>query len=263
MKPAIFKNEELAKLGPYHFILFEGLWCLADRKGRLEDRPERIEAEIFPFKFQKVKVDAMLNDLANCPQQFIVRYKKAGQDYIQVANFLEHQYPHVREAESTIPAPDKHSARTSQDRLNPDVLNPESLSSESPILNPEITPSAKAVVSFWKELIEHINNAWSRKKRGAKYLWTGKDFAALKRVVSLYQVWEVMALWDVFIASDDEFARKQGYSVPEFVRQIPRLVDANWMGAAKRYMDKLMPVNESGVAQVNALVASLGKEMPR
>jgi hypothetical protein len=72
-----------------------------------------------------------------------------------------------------------------------------------------------------------------------------------------------MALWDVFIASDDEFARKQGYSVPEFVRQIPRLVDANWMGAAKRYMDKLMPVNESGVAQVNALVASLGKEMPR
>ena len=238
LKPAIFKNEELAKLGPWHFILFEGLWCMADRKGRLEDRPERIEAEIFPFKFQKVNVQKMLDDLAGCPQQFIVRYRKGQQDFIQITNFLEHQYPHIREAESTIPAPDKHSARHSQDRLNP-----ESLSSESPILNPVKTPSAKAAAPFWKELIQHINDSWGRRKRGAKYLWSGKDFAALKRVLVAYQAFDVMALWDCYINSSDDFAIKQGFSIPEFVRQIPRLVDGNWKESSRQYQDNLDPPN--------------------
>lgn len=263
MKPSIFKNEELAKLGPWHFILFEGLWCMADRKGRLEDRPERIEAEIFPFKFQRVKVDSMLNELANSPQQFILRYTKANQSYIQITNFLDHQYPHLREAESIIPAPEKHSASTRKAHLNPESLDTKSGVTESPILNPEKTPSAKAVSPFWKELIKHIDDTWSRKKRGAKYLWSGKDFSALKRVLALYQAWDAMALWDIFISSDDEFARKQGYCVPEFVRQLPRLVDANWKGASQRHMDILMPVNKDGMEQINNLVVSLGKEIPR
>jgi hypothetical protein len=30
-------------------LLFTGLWCLADREGRLEDRPAEIKAEIFSY----------------------------------------------------------------------------------------------------------------------------------------------------------------------------------------------------------------------
>lgn len=139
LKPAIFKNEFLAKLDPNAFILFTGLWCLADRDGRLEDRPDRIEAEIFPFKFQKIKVDHLLDLLSNQPEPFIRRYIKDGKRYIQIINFIKHQFPHHREQPSTIPPMPRESLGLAQDK-------PESSPSESPIpilLNPEsLTPPA-------------------------------------------------------------------------------------------------------------------------
>ena len=45
IKPSLFKNEVLGVADPLYTILFEGLWVLADREGRLEDRPLRIKAE--------------------------------------------------------------------------------------------------------------------------------------------------------------------------------------------------------------------------
>lgn len=126
LKPSIFNNEQLARLGSDHFRLFEALWCMADRKGRLEDRPEQIESKSFPFKFQKVDVQKMLDNLADCSEHFITRYERDGKRYIQVSNFLKHNYPHIREKESTIPAPGKHSASTRRAHLNPESCIPES-----------------------------------------------------------------------------------------------------------------------------------------
>ena len=45
IKPGFFLNEELGVLPPLVRILFAGLWCIADRDGRLEDRPKRIKME--------------------------------------------------------------------------------------------------------------------------------------------------------------------------------------------------------------------------
>ena len=52
-----------------------------------------------------------------------------------------------------------------------------------------------------------------------------------------------MALWDCYINSSDDFAIKQGFSIPEFVRQIPRLVDGNWKESSRQYQDNLDPPN--------------------
>lgn len=101
LKPGFFKNEQLAELPPLTRILFQGLWCLADRRGRLEDRPKRIKAEVLPY--DDWDVDRALDDLARAG--FIVRYEIDGKRYIQVVNFERHQSPHVREPESTIPPP--------------------------------------------------------------------------------------------------------------------------------------------------------------
>jgi hypothetical protein len=101
LKPGFFKNEQLAELPPLTRILFQGLWCLADRRGRLEDRPKRIKAEVLPY--DDWDVDRALDDLARAG--FIVRYEIDGTRYIQVVNFERHQSPHVREPESTIPPP--------------------------------------------------------------------------------------------------------------------------------------------------------------
>lgn len=101
IKPGFFKNENLVDL-PYETrLLFIGLWTLADREGRLEDRPKRIKMEIFPA--DDVNVDACLDQLQ--ASGFILRYTVGDARYIQVLAFTKHQHPHVKEGASTIPAP--------------------------------------------------------------------------------------------------------------------------------------------------------------
>lgn len=104
IKPGYFTNDQLAEVDPLGRILFAGLWCHADRAGRLEDRPRKIKAEVLPY--DDCDVDAMLCVLAG--KQFIIRYEVAGVRYIQVANFEKHQTPNIKEIASTIPPPPRN-----------------------------------------------------------------------------------------------------------------------------------------------------------
>ena len=85
IKPALFKNEVLGVADPMLTLLFEGLWLLADREGRLEDRPLRIKGELFPYR-EGLDMDALLNWLAS--NGFIVRYQVDGKRYIEIDNFV-------------------------------------------------------------------------------------------------------------------------------------------------------------------------------
>lgn len=114
IKPGFFKNEFLAEIPPLGRILFAGLWTLADRDGRLEDRPKRIKSEILPY--DNCDVDKLLDQLAKSSEQFIIRYSADGKGYIAIPKFSEHQHPHMREGASKIPAPDKHGASTVQEQ---------------------------------------------------------------------------------------------------------------------------------------------------
>jgi hypothetical protein len=101
IKPGFFKNEVLAEMPCEARLLFIGLWTLADREGRLEDRPKRIKGELFAF--DSFDVDAMLNLLQG--DGFLTRYEAGGVRYIQIENFVKHQDPHYKEKASEIPAP--------------------------------------------------------------------------------------------------------------------------------------------------------------
>jgi hypothetical protein len=101
IKPGFFTNDLLAELPPLGRLLFAGLWCQADRAGRLEDRPRRLKAEVLPY--DDCDVDQLLNALAD--RGFIRRYAVEGNRYITIPTFSAHQNPHVKEAASTIPAP--------------------------------------------------------------------------------------------------------------------------------------------------------------
>jgi hypothetical protein len=104
IKPGYFKSEELADLPWQARILFAGLWCLADREGRLKDKPRRIRAEILPF--DDIDTNALLDELAGAG--FIVRYGRGDNAAIQVVNFLKHQAPHYKEPASDIAPPPGH-----------------------------------------------------------------------------------------------------------------------------------------------------------
>jgi len=107
VKPDFFKDEDLAEVPFWVRILFEGLWCHADKEGRLEDRPLKIKAEIFPY--DKVDTEKGLFLLSEPKKHspthkpFIFRYTIEGENYIQIIEFNKHQSPHHTERESIIP----------------------------------------------------------------------------------------------------------------------------------------------------------------
>lgn len=143
IKPGFFKNADLVELPVEARLLFIGLWTLADRAGRLEDRPKQIKMELFPA--DSIDVDACLDGLQRWG--FILRYEVDGRRLLQVVNFDKHQNPHRDEKVSALPAPDgsfdaarcKHGASTVQPQkkdgsdtvgigLIPDSLIPDSRS---------------------------------------------------------------------------------------------------------------------------------------
>jgi hypothetical protein len=93
------ENEDLADLAPIARLLFIYLWMLADREGRLEDRPRKIKAKALPY--DEVDADELLDELKAAG--FIARYEVKGQRYIQIVTFLKHQKPHSNEIESNLP----------------------------------------------------------------------------------------------------------------------------------------------------------------
>jgi hypothetical protein len=99
IKPGLFTNEVIAELPPFDRLLFIGLWCLADREGRLEDRPKRIKMELFPC--DSYDVAAGLSSLAE--HQFIEQYQVGDLSVVEILNFQKHQRPHGTEKDSILP----------------------------------------------------------------------------------------------------------------------------------------------------------------
>lgn len=112
IKPGFFTNDGLAELPALTRLLFIGLWTIADRSGRLEDRPKRIKAEVMPY--DSCNIESMLKALHD--GGFILRYDANGTPAIQIITWDKHQNPHIKEQLSVIPAPDKNSASTRQAR---------------------------------------------------------------------------------------------------------------------------------------------------
>lgn len=107
LKPDFFKDEDLACLPFEARLFFAGLWCCADKEGRLEDRPKYLKIEVFPY--DNVDIEKMLELLAHprLPGRpgkiFIRRYEVDGRKYLDIPEFSKHQIPHPSEKGSNIP----------------------------------------------------------------------------------------------------------------------------------------------------------------
>lgn len=132
IKPGFFTNDILGELEPLARLLFAGLWCHADREGRLEDRPKKLKAEILPYD------DCDVNRLMQCLHDagMVLRYVVDGSSYIQIIKFEKHQHPHVKEGASAIPAPDKHRTSTGQNKGENRIKTSDSLNPITDSLNP-------------------------------------------------------------------------------------------------------------------------------
>ncbi len=216
LKPGFFKNEILGHMQPLCRILYEGLWCIADREGRLEDRHTRIKIEVLPY--DECDVDAMLAELTK--GGFITRYNVSGENYIQILNFLKHQNPHIKEGESTIPVPVKAGTNTKRTRclsgvqhgvktpssLNPDSLNPDSLLSSFDV--------------FWKSYPKKIGKGYAYK------IWQKikPDEDLLKKMIEKLNIFKTTEQWQKnggqFIPHPSTWLNRQGWD-DEISKQIP------------------------------------------
>ncbi|EMI4427822.1 hypothetical protein V6478_001175 [Providencia rettgeri] len=134
IKPGFFTNDDLAECEPLARILFVGLWTVADREGRLEDKPRKIKAMVLPY--DDADCDKLLAQLHG--KNFITRYAVDGNEFIQINNWKKHQNPHMKEAASEIPeqvtqptdikeAPEKHYTSTVQEQEENQTIPADSL----------------------------------------------------------------------------------------------------------------------------------------
>lgn len=229
IKPGFFRNADLVEL-PYEArLLFIGLWTIADRSGRLEDRPKQIKMELFPA--DSIDCDVLLSMLQAI--KMIERYEHDGARFIQVVNFDKHQNPHRDEKASTLPdrnghiaeqakAPCKHSANTLQDEksnvpigLIPDplLLIPSSLNPEAKTKTRKPRPQPVGCLSVDDLVSEGVDDQvakdWLqvRKDKGAKTLtqtaWDGVKAESIKAGLSVSDAVKVAAQnsWQGFKAS--------------------------------------------------------------
>ena len=84
IKPSFFMNEDIIEL-PYEArLLFIGLWTLADREGRLENRPKKIKMSLFPA--DDINVAEQLENISKFV--FIELYNADSIDVVHIVNFM-------------------------------------------------------------------------------------------------------------------------------------------------------------------------------
>jgi hypothetical protein len=118
LKPSFFTDSELAELPPLHRLAFQGLWCVADRDGRLEDKPRELKVQVLPYDdcdFEQILVDLARPKRGGAEPGFIIRYQAGARRCIQITHFAQHQKPHPKEASCNLPVPPPWKAAASTD----------------------------------------------------------------------------------------------------------------------------------------------------
>jgi hypothetical protein len=94
-------------------LLYIGLWCEADREGRMAWRPATFKLRYFPG--DKVNITGLCGELTR--KRLVVLY---GEGCAFIPTFLTHQHVNPREAASAFPPPPDDASLTRADASNPD-----------------------------------------------------------------------------------------------------------------------------------------------
>ena len=237
IKPGFFLNEDLAVLPPLTRLLFIGLWTLADREGRLEERPRRIKAEILPY--DDCDVPAMLDELADT--KFITRYTAQGLVCIAIPKFAEHQRPHPSEIGSALPAPIEHNAPSGVpnncctevqhaqegkgregNRKGKEQEGKENMVALATMPTTALVASSQEPQNLFEQMLGAFCALWQA-RYGQRYKSTPADkaqFGRLLKDLDPEQAKELPARWKRYLLDEDQFvAQKMRHSLVHFCTQ--------------------------------------------
>lgn len=136
IKAAFFTDSRVGAVRPYARLLFQGLWCLADRNGRLPDDPDEIGVQILPYDLTDPDyidaggVAASLDELAAV--KLIRRYTVEGCAYIEIPKFGKHQrlYDNEKELYPEPVATELEFITTSSNKIQQDLISSQTLRSK-------------------------------------------------------------------------------------------------------------------------------------
>lgn len=107
VKPSFMQHEELQDLevshpGKYIMLTFQGLWMLANARGKFEYKPRLMKLEILPF------IPFDLQDTLDVLEAagYFKSYEVNGKKYGIIPSFLEHQRLNTKEINSDDKIPD-------------------------------------------------------------------------------------------------------------------------------------------------------------
>lgn len=103
IKPEFFSSEDIVVLSLLARLLYQALWCEADREGRLEYKPVNLKIRYFPM--DNCDIYQMLDELEQ--RGHLVRYGENG-EYAWLPKFLKHQHINNKEAASRLPEQPKN-----------------------------------------------------------------------------------------------------------------------------------------------------------
>ena len=113
IKPEFFTSEDIVSMSPLARLFYVGLWCEADRLGRMEWKPLTFKMRYLPG--DQCDVPTLANELIE--RGLVVLYEVDGKKYAEIPTFTEHQVINNREAESPNPARVGHASCTRDSRV--------------------------------------------------------------------------------------------------------------------------------------------------
>lgn len=113
IKPEFFTSEDIVSRSALARILYIGLWCEADREGRMEWKPKTFKLRYLPG--DQCDVEILAQELTDA--KMLILYEVDGVLYAEIPSFTKHQVINNRESESQIPARVKDASGTRAPRV--------------------------------------------------------------------------------------------------------------------------------------------------
>lgn len=115
IKPSFFMSRAVKRLNDKQKLVWIGLWPNADDDGRLLDEPGILVGQLWALSVTEAKLDQILTELDVAGR--IIRYEVAGERFIQVTNWDEHQKISKPTRSPIPPVPASHRSRTAPGAL--------------------------------------------------------------------------------------------------------------------------------------------------
>lgn len=244
LKPDFWTDERIVDLSDSAKLLYQGLWGLADREGRLDDTPTTIGFKVRPWDPRGVP--ALVDELI--ASKLVVRYAVEGRRYLAIPTFPKHQRFHPAEKPRGLPGPNDPGAAEVNlgapmgvpKRGEQVVSNAVSSVSSVPAGSSEFRdaprkkrderaaekPAAAVKVTDPRHapLVAKLCETFEA-KRGEKYPFDGRAGTIIKRLLNLRPV-HSDALWPVTLHAAWDRALDATFpdcgSLDAFEKQLPR-----------------------------------------